>query len=215
MFITVEGIEGSGKSTAMAGIAAWLEAAGFKVTRTREPGGSRLGAPLRAILLDTANTDILPETELFLYMADRAQHVGPVIRPDLAAGGAVLSDRYADSTIVYQGYGRGLDPHLLRQLNDVAVAGLWPDLTFLLDLPPEEGLRRALTRNLREGKHNAEGRFEAERLDFHNRIREGYLTWAALNRQRFRVVNASLAPDEVLDGIREQLDAWRADRQNP
>ena len=215
MFITLEGIEGSGKSTAMAGIAAWLEASGFTVTRTREPGGSRLGAPLRAILLDTANTDILPETELFLYLADRAQHVGQVIRPALAAGGVALSDRYADSTIVYQGYGRGLDPHLLHRLNDVAVAGLWPDLTFLLDLPPETGLRRALSRNQQEGRQTAEGRFEAERPDFHQRIREGYLTWAALNQSRFRIVNAFATPDTVLADIRTHLETWLAGRKNP
>ena len=213
MFITLEGIEGSGKSTAMAGIDAWLKTAGFTVTRTREPGGSRLGAPLRAILLDTMNTDILPETELFLYLADRAQHVGHVIRPALAAGDVVLSDRYADSTIVYQGYGRGLDPHLLHQLNDVAVAGLWPDLTFLLDLPPETGLRRALSRNRQEGRHIAEGRFEAECPDFHQRIREGYLTWAALHQDRFRIVNALAAPDTVLADIRAHLEAWRVGRK--
>jgi len=113
----------------------------------------------------------------------------------------VICDRFADSTVVYQGYGRGLDPKLLHQLNDVAVQGLWPDLTILLDLSPEIGLRRALTRNLKENKANTEGRFEAESLEFHGRIREGYLTWAALNRSRFLVVDAAQGPDQVFASI--------------
>lgn len=202
MFISVEGIEGSGKSTAISGIASWFEKRGRTVRHTREPGGSRLGAPLRAILLDTANTDILPETELFLYLADRAQHVGQVIRPALAAGDVVITDRYADSTIVYQGYGRGLTPATLRQLNDVAVNGLWPDITFLLDLPPEMGLRRALNRNLSQGLQDTEGRFEAEAMDFHIRIREGYLTWAALNAGRFCIIDAA----QPVEGVLQQLN---------
>lgn len=201
MFITLEGIEGSGKSTAMKALVAHFEAQGRTVTVTREPGGSRLGTTLRALLLDLANTDITKEAELFLYLADRAQHVAQVIKPALAQGHVVISDRYADSTVVYQGYGRGLDPILLRQLNDVAVAGLWPDLTLLFDLEPELGLNRALARNIREGMHTAEGRFEAESLAFHTRIREGYLTWAALNPQRYRIIDASATMEDVAAAV--------------
>ena len=215
MFISIEGIEGSGKSTAMAGLVNRLESLGFSLLCTREPGGSRLGAPLRAILLDPANTEILPYTELFLYLADRTQHVGSVIRPALERGLAVITDRYADSTVVYQGYGRGLDPALLRQLNDIAVGGLWPDITFLLDLPAETGLRRALSRNSSEGSHQREGRFEAEHLDFHIRIREGYLAWAALNHPRFRVIDASQAQEDVLRQIHCHLDAFCAAYSSP
>lgn len=197
MFITLEGIEGSGKSTALKALVAHFEAQGRTVTVTREPGGSRLGTTLRAILLDLANTDITKEAELFLYLADRAQHVAQVIKPALEAGHIVISDRYADSTVVYQGYGRGLDPILLRQLNDVAVAGLWPHRTLLFDLEPELGLNRALARNIREGLHTAEGRFEAESLAFHTRIREGYLTWAALHSARYRIIDASATMEDV------------------
>ncbi|MFI3272194.1 MAG: dTMP kinase [Pseudomonadota bacterium] len=197
MFITLEGIEGSGKSTALKALVAHFEAQGRTVTVTREPGGSRLGTTLRAILLDLANTDITKEAELFLYLADRAQHVAQVIKPALEAGHIVISDRYADSTVVYQGYGRGLDPLLLQQLNDVAVAGLWPDRTLLFDLNPELGLNRALARNIREGIHTAEGRFEAESIAFHTRIREGYLTWAVLHAERYRIVDASATMEDV------------------
>lgn len=197
MFVTFEGIEGAGKSTAIDALSAWLEARGLRVRRTLEPGGSRLGKSLRAILLDLANTDISSEAELFLYLADRAQHVKQVIRPALEQGQVVISDRYADSTIVYQGYGRGLDVERLRALNEVAVAGLWPDLTFLLDLEPEIGLKRAFARNEQEGKASKEGRFEAEALSFHHRVREGYLAWAAKSPQRFRIVPAAAAPEEV------------------
>lgn len=207
MFITFEGIEGSGKSTALNRVRQALLDEGHGVLLTREPGGSRLGRTLRSILLDLSNDDIVPEAELFLYLADRAQHVGQVIRPALAEGVTVLSDRYADSTVVYQGYGRGLDPERLRELNDMAVGGLWPDLTLVFDLPPEEGLRRAMARNLQEGTSVSEGRFEAEHLAFHDRVREGYLTWAALHPARFRVVDATRTPDEVFEDVMRAVRA--------
>ncbi|SIN70416.1 dTMP kinase [Halodesulfovibrio marinisediminis] len=197
MFITLEGMEGSGKSTVLKKLHAWLESEGYEVVLTREPGGSELGKTLRALLLDAENTDITSEAELFLYLADRAQHVSQVIKPALEAGKVVLCDRYADSTVVYQGYGRGLDPNLLHSFNEVATTGLWPDISLLLDVEPEIGLRRALSRNIEQGLSRAEGRFEAEAIDFHSRVREGYLTWAALNNKRFKVVDASVTPDEV------------------
>jgi len=206
MFITFEGIEGSGKSTVMDRVEEHLAGQGYDVLRTREPGGSRLGRELRRILLDVQSSDLTGESELFLYLADRAQHVATVIRPALEAGRVVLCDRFADSTVVYQGYGRGLDPKLLHTLNDVAVAGLWPDLTLLFDLTPEEGLRRALTRNMREGLDQSEGRFEAESLKFHNKVREGYLTWAALYRKRFRLVDASQSLAAVVRDAIETMD---------
>ena len=185
MFITFEGIEGTGKTTQIKLIKAFLEGAGHTVDVTLEPGGSRIGKELRKILLNMDSTDLTGESELFLYLADRAQHVSQTIRPAIEAGKVIISDRFADSTIVYQGYGRGLDPKLLRELNDVAVSGCWPDLTILLDIDPEMGLKRAMTRNLQENKMQEEGRFEAESLEFHSRVREGYLTWAALNQERF------------------------------
>ena len=205
MFITFEGIEGTGKTTQIKKLTAFLEESGHDVDVTLEPGGSRIGKELRKILLNMDSTDITGECELFLYLADRAQHVGQVIKPAVEAGKIIISDRFADSTIVYQGYGRGLDPKLLRELNDVAVSGNWPDLTILLDLDPEIGLKRAMTRNLQENKMQEEGRFEAESLEFHSRVREGYLTWAALNNDRFLVVNADQTPDEIFEEIKEKV----------
>ncbi len=206
MFITLEGIEGCGKSTQIRFIRDYLESRGATVTQTLEPGGSALGTTLRSILLDPKNNDITGVTELFLYLADRSQHVSSVIKPALARDETVLCDRFADSTVVYQGYGRGLDPKLLFQLNEVAVTSIWPDLTLLLDLEPEIGLKRALTRNLQENTHATEGRFEAEDLSFHTRIREGYLTWAALNRERFVVVDAAGSREKTFAAIRKVLE---------
>lgn len=205
MFITFEGIEGTGKTTQIKLLKAFLEGAGQEVKVTLEPGGSRIGRELRKILLNMDSTDITGECELFLYLADRAQHVSQVVQPAVDKGTVVISDRFADSTIVYQGYGRGLDPKLLRELNDVAVCGNWPDLTVLLDIDPEVGLKRAMTRNLQENKMQEEGRFEAESLEFHNRVREGYLTWAALNNDRFMVVDADQTPDEIFEVVKDKV----------
>ncbi len=207
MFITLEGTEGSGKSTVLERLKNWLMEEGHGVVLTREPGGSRLGRTLRSILLDIASKDLTGEAELFLYLADRAQHVQQVIRPALDEGMLVLCDRYADSTVVYQGYGRGLDPKLLHQFNEVAVRGLWPDLTLLLDIDPEIGLKRAMSRNLAEGICNTEGRFEAEAMPFHHRIRDGYLAWAAVNRSRFAIIDASKSPDEVFEQVTAAVQA--------
>ncbi len=208
MFITFEGIEGSGKGTVLSSLAAWLQSSGRRVLQTREPGGSALGRDLRSILLDSRNKDLSPQAELFLYLADRAQHVSTVIRPALERGELVLSDRYADSTIVYQGYARGLGPDLLHQLNDVAVSGLWPDLTLILDLDARIGLERAQRRNARTGKAVTEGRFEAEALDFHLKIRQGYLDWAARFPERLRVIDASGSREEVLDKIKSVVEEY-------
>jgi dTMP kinase len=209
MFITFEGVEGCGKSTQVEMLKEHLEKRGFEVLTTREPGGSRLGSNLRSILLSVESKDLTKEAELFLYMADRAQHVHQVISPALEENKVVISDRYADSTVVYQGYGRGLDPNILHSFNKVAVREVWPDYTFLLDLDPEMGLKRAWARNVRNNMAKKEGRFESEDLSFHNRVREGYLTWASLNRDRFRVIDASgdiqTTNDNILEKIRDIL----------
>ncbi len=201
MFITFEGIEGSGKGTAIKKTAVLLAELGREVVLTREPGGSALGASLRAVLLDAANTDICPEAELFMYLADRAQHVQQVIRPALEQGKSVISDRFADSTIVYQGYGRGLQVPKLYDLNDIALRGLWPDLTIVLDLDPKVGLERARRRNAELGLTMAEGRFEAESLAFHTRVREGYRHWAGEHASRITLVDASGSEEEVFARI--------------
>ena len=197
MFITFEGIEGSGKGSVIAALAEYLREAGREALLTREPGGCPLGRALRAQLLDMRNADITPEAELFLYLADRAQHVHEVIIPALRAGKVVICDRYSDSTLAYQGYGRGRDVALLRSLNDVAAKGLKPDLTLLLDLPAAEGLARARARNILENKVESEGRFEAEDLAFHCLVREGFLELARQESERFAVIDASRALAEV------------------
>ncbi len=200
MFISFEGIEGSGKGTVLRSVCERLTERGVPFLSTREPGGSDLGAPLRALLLDARQT-IVPKAELFLYLADRAQHVAQVIRPALARGRLVLSDRYADSTIVYQGFGRGLDVQELFRLNETAVDGLWPDITFVLDVDPEVGLERARRRNTELGLSVSEGRFEAEAMEFHRTIRQGYLDWAARHPERFRIINGGLPPEAVFHDV--------------
>jgi dTMP kinase len=207
MFITFEGIEGTGKSTQIALLKEHMQARGERVVETLEPGGSRIGAELRRVLLALENRDLTPQAELFLYLADRAQHVAQVVRPALASGAVVLSDRFADSTVAYQGYGRGMDPELLHRLNAVAVDGLWPELTILLDLDPVIGLERAVTRNHSEGKTSAEGRFEAESLAFHGRVRQGFLELAARNPERISVVDASGTPEEIALRVRALVEA--------
>ncbi len=185
LFITLEGPEGSGKSTQARLLAGFLQGAGHDVLLTREPGGTRIGDQIRACLHDVANVEMTPETELLLYSASRAQLVREQIRPALAAGQIVVCDRFADSTLAYQGYGRGLDLVALRQITTFATGGLWPDLTLLLDIDVEQGLGR-----------RAEGGQEMNRLDreavaFHRRVREGFHRLAAADPARWLVLDAA------------------------
>jgi dTMP kinase len=204
VFVTFEGVEGSGKSTQIGRLGAALKACGRSLIVTRQPGGCELGRTLRAILLSQQSSTLCDRAELFLYLADRAQHVAESIGPALAAGQVVVCDRYVDSTVAYQGYGRGLDVELLVGLNAVATNGLTPDLTILLDLDPATGLARAVARNDAAGTAVSEGRFEAEHLDFHARVRQGYLALAAACPERFAVIDAAPAPDAVA------RDVWQA-----
>ena len=207
MFLTIEGIEGAGKSTFLGLLEAELVKRGVDFLRTREPGGCALGRQIRPLLLD-ASQKVSDRAELFLFLADRAQHVADTIRPALERGQWVICDRYADSTIAYQGYGRGMDPEELQKLNDYATDGLWPDITFLLDLPAEVGLGRALARNGREGLTQSEGRFEAEALAFHQRIRDGFLARAARWPQRFRVLDAAQTPDAIVAQAMKHIEPY-------
>lgn len=205
MFITFEGIEGSGKSTQAKRVLALLQKQGQKVLLSREPGGTAIGRELRSLLLNSENNHLCARGELFLYLADRAQHVEEIIKPALEAGIVVLVDRFTDSTLVYQGFGRGLDLDLVQGLNDLAVNGVRPDLTFVIDVPPEIGLHRARSRNGESGTAQAEGRFEAESLDFHTRIREGYLELAARDKERIMVLDGTVPENEVFAAIRQAL----------
>ena len=205
MFITLEGIEGCGKTTQMAHIARFLEDRGRSCVQTREPGGTRIGEKLRAILLDPAHRHLAPGAELLLYTADRVQHVQEIIGPALDAGQTVLCDRFFDATLVYQGYARGLDRRLIQTLHDLLLGGLRPDLTLLLDLDPAVGLRRAW-RQLDSGSRGAgESRFEKEALAFHRKVRAGYLELAAEARERFAVVDAAQSEAVVRGAIFEIL----------
>ena len=184
-FVTFEGIEGSGKSTHLRALAAHLRAAGHAVVETREPGGTAAGLAMRGLLLGPEALPLTPLAELFLYLADRAQHVDEVIRPALAAGRIVLCDRFSDSTLAYQGYARGLDLEVLRALDARARGGIAPDSTVLLDCPVEDGLARA------RGRAGTGDRFERETVAFHERVRAGFHALAANDPDRFVVVDAS------------------------
>lgn len=198
-FITFEGIEGCGKTTQLRRLAADLQARGHAVLLTREPGGCAIADTLRQVLLDSANHAMAPATELLLYAAARAQHVAEVIRPALEARKIVLCDRFTDATLAYQGYGRGLDLELIRVLNRIAAGSVIPDLTLLLDFSAEEGLARARHRNAGSGGPD-EGRFEAESLAFHQKVRQGYLALAA-TAERFRIIDARGDEEAVADRV--------------
>jgi dTMP kinase len=201
MFITLEGIEGSGKTTQMAHIARFLESRGRTCVQTREPGGTGIGEKLRAILLDPAHHHLAPGAELLLYTADRVQHVQEVVAPALETGRTVLCDRFFDATLVYQGYARGLDRHLVQTLHNLLLGGLKPDLTLLLDLDPEAGLRRAWRQLDSGSRGNGESRFEKEALAFHRKVRAGYLELARQAPGRFRVIDAAGCIDDVRDAV--------------
>jgi dTMP kinase len=197
MFITLEGIEGSGKTTQVRHIVEFLQSKGHACVATREPGGTRIGKQIRALLLDPESSDIDPMTELLLYTADRAQHVKQFVLPLLSAGKVVLCDRYYDATVVYQGYARGLDIGLIRNLHKLILKDLKPDITILLDLPPEVGLARAWKQINNGTRTDIESRFEKETLAFHEKVRSGYLELARLEPERFRVVDASKSESQV------------------
>jgi dTMP kinase len=191
MFITLEGIEGSGKTSQVQSIEGWLSAAGHDCLTTREPGGTPIGGQIRSVLLNPENGNLAPTAELLLYMADRAQHLETVVRPALAMGKVVICDRFFDATLVYQGYARGLDTALIRQLHQLACGGMTPHLTLLLDLAPEAGLARAWRRIDADSAHAKESRFETEALAFHQRVRDGYLHLARREPQRFAIIDAA------------------------
>ena len=199
-FITFEGIEGCGKSTQVQLLAKALTSRGTDVVVTREPGGCAIADQIRNILLDAANSGLTPSAELLLYAAARAQHVAEVVQPALQAGRTVICDRFTDATIAYQGYGRGLNLATIARLNAEASGGTLPDLTVLLDCPVEVGLKRAFARiNSTAGAR--EERFELESVQFHQRVRDGYLALAAEQPERFAVVDGSLAIDETAAAI--------------
>lgn len=207
MFITFEGIEGSGKSLQIMRAQAYLERSGLACLLTREPGGTDFGLALRKVLLGTDGCHREPWCELLLYLADRYQHLKEVIEPALKSGLLVLSDRYQDATRAYQGAARGIPLPEIEKVSQI-LGIIEPDKTILLDLEPEEGLLRARTRNAASQTAAAEGRFEAEDLAFHKRVREAYLELAARWPERIHVIRALGTPDEVFSKIANLLDSW-------
>ena len=195
MFITLEGPEGSGKTTHLQPLADHLRALGKVVFTTREPGGTPIGEQIRDVLHNLSNTDMHPRTEILLFQASRAQIVEQVIRPRLAHGEIVLCDRYADSTIAYQGYGHQTDIDELRRVVRFATGGLVPDLSMLLDLDVEVGLKR-------KTKSNEWNRLDAYALDFHRRVRAGYLEMVKQEPERWVVVDASRGWQDVQEQLR-------------
>jgi dTMP kinase len=204
LFITFEGGEGSGKSTQVELLARRLETAGRRVLKLREPGGTPLGEELRQLLLHR-RADISPQAELLLFLAARAELVRAVIRPALAEGTIVICDRFSDSTLAYQGYGRGIDLDQVRKLNDSATGGLKPDLTVLLDLPVEAGRSR---------KQRDEDAFQGEDDTFHERVRQGYLALARQEPDRWLVLDATRPAEELTAAIAES-PKLRSIRANP
>ena len=199
LFITFEGVEGCGKSTQLERLRAHLESRGHDVVTTREPGGTPIAEMLRGLLLDPANSAMAPVTELLLYEAARAQHVARLIGPALEAGQVVLCDRFADSTTAYQGAGRGLPDDTLAELHAIATQGVWPDLTLVIDLPAELGLKRA--------RCSGEGdRIERESIAFHERVREGFLRLAKSDSGRVRVIDGTGSVEQVAAAIGAIVD---------
>lgn len=207
IFITIEGIEGSGKSTIAGLLAEDISKRGYPVILTREPGGTGTGRMIRQILLDPLHKDIHPLTELLLYFADRAQHIEEVIRPALERGDIVICDRFSDSTIAYQGYGRGIDIGVLKQFDSAVRGGISPDLTILLDLDVRDGLGR----NRLTSKND---RFEMEDTEFHEKVRRGYLRISGKDKERVIVINALRPLNEVMAEASRCVDDLMRSKRN-
>jgi dTMP kinase len=196
LFIALEGGEGAGKTTQARMVAIWLREQGFDVITTREPGATKVGMRLRALLLDTAHTGMSPRAEALMYAADRAEHVAEVISPALERGAVIITDRYTDSSLAYQGAARGLRTEDVAWLSHWATDGLVPDLTILLDLPPQAGLGR---------RTRSADRLEAEPTEFHDRVRAGFLSLARQDPQRYLVLDATRPAAELTQEIQERV----------
>ena len=205
LFITFEGPDGSGKTTQAQLLYEYLQERGYPVFLTREPGGTGIGDQIREVLHSLENTEMLPQTEILLYSASRAQLVGQIIRPHLARSEIVLCDRYADSTLAYQGYGHGLDLQVLQVITTFATGGLKPDLTIYLDIDVEEGLRRKLAAY--EAGEAEWNRMDQQEIAFHRRVREGYLQMVAAEPERWVIIEAAQLEDVAQQAIRAKVEA--------
>jgi len=205
LFITFEGVEGSGKTTQIRRLKRYLTQKGIPCKVTREPGGCPIGEKVRKILLDPDHREMVPLSELLLYEASRAQHVKEVIEPLLKRGVTVLCDRFSDATIAYQGFGRKLDLGLIQRFNRLSTQRIKPDITFLLDCPSDMGLKRAIQRN-QTLKKEKEERFEREKIQFHHRVRRGYLSIAKQEPHRVKVIDTRQGEEKTFEKIRQIVD---------
>ncbi len=205
LFLTFEGMDGSGKTTQMRLLAARLRARGREVLETAEPGGTRIGIEIRRILLDAANQELKPTAEMLLYFACRAQNVDEWIVPALDAGKIVLSDRFTDSTLVYQGCGRGLGADAVMTLDRIACRGLVPDLTLLIDIDAETSLKRAHARNASE---TSSDRMDEQSLEFHRQVYDAYHALAAREAQRFRVIDGRAGVEPIAEEIWKAVESY-------
>ncbi len=213
LFITFEGVEGSGKTTQIERLNRYLTRKGIPCRVTREPGGCPIGEKIRKILLNPDHREMSPLSELLLYEASRAQHVIDVVKPFLKKGMVVLCDRFSDASIAYQGYGRKVDLKWVERLNRLSSQGIKPDITFLLDCPSNVGLKRALQRN-RMLKKEKEERFEREKIQFHHRVRRGYLSIAKKEPHRVKIIDTREGEEKVFEKIRRIVDELIATRRN-
>jgi len=205
LFITFEGADKSGKSTQIRRLAEYLTSQGYDVIMTREPGGTPFCEEIRNLVMKAGNEKIAPTAELLLFMASRSQLVNTFIKPNMEAGKIILCDRFADSTVAYQGAGRGIDLTLIEQLNQMAVGDCWPKLTFLLDLPVDECLKR-LNRMASAGAEGVEDRFEQEDIAFRTAVRNGFLALAERESQRVKVIDARQAVECIFEKIKAEVD---------
>ena len=205
LFVTFEGVEGSGKTTQIQRLKTYLTRKGIRCKVTREPGGCSISEKIRKILLNPDHREMVPMTELLLYEAARAQHVMETIKPFVEKEGVVLCDRFSDATLAYQGFGRGIDLKWIQRLDHIASQGIRPDVTFLLDCPSDVGLKRAIQRN-RELKQEREERFEREEIQFHRRVRKGYLAIARKEPRRVKVIDTRQGEEKVFEKIRKIID---------
>lgn len=199
IFITVEGTDGSGKTTQIGLMKSYLEEKGYEVILTREPGGTNIGEKIRSILLDPENKEMNQVTEMLLYASARAQIIAELIKPAIENGKVVICDRFLDSSYVYQGFGRGIDIDLITLINNVAVCGVMPDITFWFDISPETALKRRVASSVPD-------RIEREQLDFHNKVYNGYKMLASMYPERIKRIDADKGVDEVFDTVKSWLD---------
>jgi dTMP kinase len=203
-FITFEGIDFCGKTTQAKKLAKYLKAKGHDTILMREPGGEKISEKIRKVLLSEKNQEITPLTELLLYIASRAQLTQRVILPSLAQEKIVICDRYSDSTLAYQGYGRGLNKNMIKYLNQVSSSGLYPDLTILLDVPVEVSLKR----KAKEAKNKGGDRLEREKIEFHRKVRDGYLKIAKRNKKRIKIVDGRGNIESTWQKVKSVVDSF-------